>query len=143
MKEIDSVEDWCVHYGGFGRPFGIPIEQHACEAGIRYWDVKVEVEGASTNLDRLPCFKRNGLPCTAQRFRTPEEVAQKNADAQASIKRYFDDIAEDKCPHCHQPLTSKRQIGRCVYGEPCGHRLYQGWLTPEAEEQAAQQGLWP
>lgn len=30
------------------------------------------------------------------------------------------------CLHCKQPLTAVQKIGRCVYGEPCGCRQYQG-----------------
>lgn len=30
------------------------------------------------------------------------------------------------CCECGGNITKKVQVGRCVYAEPCGHRLYQG-----------------
>jgi hypothetical protein len=29
------------------------------------------------------------------------------------------------CPDCKQPMLQK-QVGKCVYASPCGHRLFQG-----------------
>jgi DNA-directed RNA polymerase subunit RPC12/RpoP len=33
--------------------------------------------------------------------------------------------AEGKCYHCGKPMK-QTQVGRCVYADPCGHRLWQG-----------------
>lgn len=30
-----------------------------------------------------------------------------------------------ECPICHAKME-RRQVYRCVYAHPCGHRLYQG-----------------
>lgn len=30
------------------------------------------------------------------------------------------------CPTCDRPVAGMRQVGRCVYLKPCGHRLWQG-----------------
>jgi hypothetical protein len=30
------------------------------------------------------------------------------------------------CSHCGAAVEKRVQVGPCVYGEPCGHRLYQG-----------------
>lgn len=35
------------------------------------------------------------------------------------------------CPVCQQPFQRKVQVGRSVYTDPCGHRLYQGFLSRE------------
>ncbi len=34
----------------------------------------------------------------------------------------------DLCIHCQQQFTELKQVGRCVYAYPCGHRQYQGTL---------------
>lgn len=36
----------------------------------------------------------------------------------------------DTCPQCNQPIDEMKQVGRSVYGYPCGHRLYQGRIPP-------------
>ncbi len=47
----------------------------------------------------------------------------------ALAKAYLEDIALGMvCPACHAPLEEKKQVGRCVYGIPCGCRMYQGRL---------------
>lgn len=37
-------------------------------------------------------------------------------------------LQKDICPQCERSINEKKQIGRCVYAYPCGHRLYQGRL---------------
>jgi len=32
------------------------------------------------------------------------------------------------CCECGETITKKVQVGRCVYAEPCNHRLYQGTI---------------
>jgi hypothetical protein len=45
------------------------------------------------------------------------------------IADFLTRLAEGKeCPHCHTTIERKEQIGRCIYAQPCGHRLYQGKL---------------
>ncbi len=47
-------------------------------------------------------------------------------NADAILKAYLDDLAAGVCPHCQAEIKERKQIGRCVYAFPCGHRLYQG-----------------
>lgn len=55
---------------------------------------------------------------------TPEESA--------AIEQFIKDLLGDTiCPQCKTPLTGQRQVGRSVYGEPCGCRMYQGEVTPK------------
>jgi len=35
-------------------------------------------------------------------------------------------LASGVCIVCGVPLTKEVKVGRCVYGEPCGHRQRQG-----------------
>ena len=30
------------------------------------------------------------------------------------------------CTRCGRKVTSYERVGACVYGDPCGHRQYQG-----------------
>lgn len=34
----------------------------------------------------------------------------------------------DTCLHCNTLFSELKQVGRCVYAYPCGHRQYQGTL---------------
>ncbi len=42
------------------------------------------------------------------------------------VTKYIADLAANICPHCQTPIAERKQVGRCVYADPCGHRLYQG-----------------
>lgn len=47
-----------------------------------------------------------------------------------TVIQFLKDLLDDTiCPHCKTVLTGQVQIGRCVYGEPCGCRMYQGKVT--------------
>lgn len=43
-------------------------------------------------------------------------------EASAAIVAYFERLMSGLCPVCNHPITGEKQIGRCVYAEPCGHR---------------------
>ena len=101
-----SFENWCKHYTG--------LMHDTCEAGVRYKDK------GCTHL------------CSQAVFLTEEEIAEKKKKIEESLKRFCNNLANDICPHCEKLIQEKKQIGRCVYGYPCGHRLYQGTL-PEKE----------
>ena len=55
---------------------------------------------------------------------TPEE----QAEIAAVLRQWHEDIAAGRCWQCHQPITAKVQVGRCIYAEPCGCRMGQGRL---------------
>jgi hypothetical protein len=58
----------------------------------------------------------------------PQKISPETA---AAARRFLKELGEGKtCPHCHQEITDKQQVGRCVYAN-CGHRLYQGQLPKE------------
>jgi len=106
--------------------------QDTCAAGVRYADVK---DPHRQGLEQYPCFKDVGCPerCASASFLSPQEVAEKEREAGEALNRYLTNIANDICPHCEHSIKEKRQVGRCVYGYPCGHRLYQGTL-PKKEK---------
>ena len=113
-----SFENWCKHYTG--------LTHDTCEAGVLYKDVK----DPSDKPLGYPCFKDKGCThlCSQAVFLTEEEIAEKKKDIQKSLERFLENLANDICPHCEKLIQEKKQIGRCVYGYPCGHRLYQGTL---------------
>ncbi len=62
---------------------------------------------------------------------TAEELTPEQSVALAG---FLTVLAEGKvCPWCKQPITEKKQVGRCVYALPCWHRLYQGTLPLRAK----------
>ena len=56
---------------------------------------------------------------------TPEQEAEIRAWLAEAKAR----DARGECFHCGTPMTAKRQVGPCIYVEPCGCRLGQGRLT--------------
>ena len=56
---------------------------------------------------------------------TPDQEAEIRAWLAAAKAR----DARGECWHCGTPMTAKRQVGPCLYVEPCGCRLGQGRLT--------------
>ena len=48
-------------------------------------------------------------------------------EAMDALKKSIDG---DVCHVCNGHIKQKVQIGRCVYAEPCNHRLYQGTIKP-------------
>jgi len=129
-NEPDSYEDWCQHYASMAGVEGLngtgTWKDGHCRAGVRHGDVCQAIPGAKSNLELMPCFKRNKLPCPKQRFNTPEEAAAQRAEADESIKEWLGKLANNICPECDTPVKKQRQVGRCVYADPCGHRLFQG-----------------
>lgn len=120
----EQIAGRCVHFNG--------VMHRTCRAGVVY----DELSGRDDNghrVNALPCLKgpaafpgKEVATCPQLRWPTPEEVRAEKEESDRHVKQFLDDLAANRCPHCHQPVTRKRQVGRCVYGEPCGHRLYQG-----------------
>jgi hypothetical protein len=77
-----------------------------------------------------------GTPKWAQDFAPLVEVGAKRRpdDPEGWASEYLREMADHNdlralgyCETCGQPITL-RQIGRCVYSEPCGHHRAQGDL---------------
>lgn len=119
----EQIADKCRHFNG--------IYGGICEAGIRYESIRSDF-----TLKSYPCFKKNNLAerCSSCSFLSEEEVAAEVKRTEEHMAAFLTELAEGKtCPHCHAPIEKRRQVGRCVYAEPCGHRQYQGRL-PKTEE---------
>lgn len=106
---------WCKHYRAMS-------DHDTCKAGVAYKTVHV----GTTFM--YPCFEPALQNCPLQDWPTPEERAAEEEQVNLMIQQFFTDLASDVCPHCHTPIERKKQVGRCVYAEPCGCRLYQGKL---------------
>lgn len=115
MDRLHSGNKWCRHYAGMYRV-------DACRAGVRYAEVK------GPGQFNYPCFKDRceNTSCSQQSFLTDVEAWQQIVDARARITEYVTKVALNVCPICEKPVERQRQVGPCVYADPCGHRLYQG-----------------
>jgi hypothetical protein len=58
-------------------------------------------------------------------YRSNEQMLQDAQIAQA-LQIFVERMAAGVCPECQQKIEKEKQVGRCVYAEPCGHRLGQG-----------------
>jgi hypothetical protein len=126
--KYSSGDDWCVHYAGLSEfsDHGL-VDVTRCRAGVAYDDVEAATP-AGPRWKRLPCFRdqEDIATCAQRRFPTDEEIEARNTERRARVLAYFENIANNECPHCHQAVKKYQQVGRCVYADPCGHRMYQG-----------------
>ena len=71
---------------------------------------------------REKSFSEQGYELQTRKGMTKEEVEQLE---QAALQ-FFDRLINGVCTVCGGEVTKHVQVGRCVYAEPCGHRMYQG-----------------
>jgi hypothetical protein len=114
---------WCRHFNG--------MMHESCKAGVLY----EEVRDTTTRPYGYPCFlngpiPHGAIPCAAASFPTEEEGREWERGVNESAARFASELAAGRCPHCGRDIVRKRQVGRCVYADPCGCRLYQGKLAP-------------
>jgi len=131
----------CRHFNG--------TANKTCDKGIPYESVAQPTDhGVVAPMYALayPCIP-HGLPlgeevmarlcCTEASYPTKEEEEADEARTLAVIKAHFEDIKNDICP-THKVEITKVQVGKCVYAEPCGCRLYQGKLKKKRPGRNAQ-----
>jgi hypothetical protein len=105
----------CRHFTGVGLG--------TCAAGVSYQSVK----DTTVRPYRFPCSSPDSATrCAFAHYYTADELAAQEQEMDEAARRMADDLKHGRCPECHQPVERRVQVGRCVYGEPCGHRLYQG-----------------
>lgn len=111
---------WCVHFND--------VMNKTCHVGIAYADVTAEGSGKG----RFPCLKENATDptrtdlCERAEYLTEEQAKVKAAEREAHLRIFHQKIADGICTACDQKVERQRQVGRCVYAEPCGHRIGQG-----------------
>lgn len=118
----------CVHFNG--------IQHGSCKAGVVYEDTRLVGEPGLPAW--LPCLDALGRataagaqpnPCTCplRQLHTPEQarahVDATNEALRTMLTRFMEGT---HCVQCGAELTGERKIGRSVYGEPCGCRMFQG-----------------
>jgi len=116
----EQIGGWCIHFNGIGND--------ACKLNIPYDTV------TDNHKRKLPCIKQNECSefCTSAQFPTEQDVAKRVAEINKHVAQYLTTMAEGKvCPQCQRPIESRRQVGRCIYVYPCGHRVGQGNLRKE------------
>ena len=103
----------CRHFNG--------IQSSACDAGIDYGRVP-------RPLPCLPRFDDGTVPggCPQYAVRTPAELAADAAELEAIFAKMRLRSERGECLHCGAPVFRERQVGRCIYADPCGHRQGQG-----------------
>lgn len=57
---------------------------------------------------------------------TDEEILDRDARLREQVVLRMQRIADHLCVTCGDRINTYEQVGRCVYGDPCGHRQYQG-----------------
>jgi hypothetical protein len=64
----------------------------------------------------------------------PENLTdEKHEKARQLIEAYLACYERGICPHCQTPIESEEQRGRCIYVQPCGHRIGQGFARKRTE----------
>lgn len=120
----DQMQMFCRHFTG--------VQNEICEKDISYADVRERPpEGG---MYRFPCtnpdYRHN---CALWEPYTIEEIEQRDreyTDAMTSLITFMEHDT-DICPHCGKQVTRLQQVGHCVYGDPCGCRLWQGSIPDE------------
>ena len=97
-----------------------------CRAGV-------SLAAATDAAGHLACFAGPGallgcgVACPLASYPTEAQARAAAAASEAQARAYLADIRAGRCPHHRHPVRL-RQVGRSVYAEPCGCRLYQGTL---------------
>lgn len=120
----ESFLAWCRHYTG--------ALDKACDAGVTYTDLVPRGPGWLT---KLPCIRANNstVICPQHSYYSNDEAVAKAEDASREAAAYLQKLFVDRaCPRCARVYEGK-QVGRCVYCEHCGMRLYQGTLSRRSE----------
>lgn len=109
----------CVHFCGIQKP---------CDAGI---DPKTVRDSSRPGPYRWPCLTLPGekpatTECASFRAQTAEEIAEEQAAIDAAIAQVVKREKSGECIHCGKPITRRRQVDKCMYADPCGHRQGQG-----------------
>lgn len=104
----------CLHFNG--------VQHGTCKAGVAYKDIWHDPNGGSST----PCHDKACTRCPKQQFPTPEQAREEADKWEKLVEEATRRIKEGLCHECGAKVEKKVQVGRCVYAEPCGHRLYQG-----------------
>jgi hypothetical protein len=126
-RVVEKPEVRCLHFNG--------TMHGACKAGVPYGSVEMRYEPFRPGPNGfLPCIRGDGIAwrCPHVAYPSEAEVARMTVEREEMLRRASEEFDRDlaamvagRCPHCGAVMT-KRHVGRSVYADPCGHRLYQG-----------------
>ena len=104
------------------------ISHRVCAAGVSYWPVGPQ-----------PCIQQYDTGkhvCPLRQFPTEEEAhsqaVTEEKDFAEAMAQWNNRHLNHECVECGTPYERLRQVGQCVYADPCGHRQYQGRLSMTA-----------
>lgn len=115
-----EIERRCVYFTN--------LSQGRCLAGVAYWP-----QGPQ------PClldYDNGTHVCELRRFPDADtaraQAIERHREIEALLNEMTTRMTNKQCLHCGVAFTRLRQVGHCVYAEPCGHRQYQGRVPKEA-----------
>jgi hypothetical protein len=123
----------CKHFNG--------TVNKRCRAGVAY-DALFDAPNYSFALPCLPRHDDDQRPiasCALRALSTREEAEAHEQAVEDALRRFTQRLVDGQCPHCGQAVEQERQVGSCVYAEPCGHRMYQGRAKRRQPAQPAPQ----
>lgn len=115
LHEKKWLSGRCIYFNG--------LHQGRCKQGVSYWPRGPQ-----------PCFADPPSPhtCALREFLEGEALERAAKARYEDIKQTLDLLEEraraGRCLDCGEPITKRRQVGRCIYASPCGHRQGQGRL---------------
>lgn len=117
MAQLINVS--CKHFRGV-------YPHKTCGAGVTYSEVRIA--GADGYGWIYPCFQRYGRAdlCVKCEYPSAKEIAAEEAEVQRVAIQFFERLVSGVCTVCGGQVIKEVKVGRCVYAEPCGHRMYQG-----------------
>jgi len=123
---------YCVHFRG--------VQHDTCLAGV---DMRSKRDVSSPGPAQWPCCPpmRPGQVCatTCDQYLEPtaEQIAESDKAINEMLVKFRKRMKEGICNDCDTKIQGVKQVGPCVYAEPCGHRIGQG----DAEKMRKQWGL--
>jgi hypothetical protein len=126
-KRIQRRINTCIHHNGYFH--------RICNAGVAYESVGEHIDLGNLGTPFVAaCMKNyewNGQTlecrhtCDKAEFKSRQQAEEDLDRLDKAVEDHLNKLAQSICP-THNIAVTKKQVGRCVYAEPCGCRLYQG-----------------
>lgn len=118
-KRLAQMQQTCRHFIG--------IQHRTCRAGV---DMKSMRDVSQPGPACWPCLpgidgKRSSFTCVHLSLPTAEEAEADMRAIEEATDAFLKKMALGVC-QCGVEGTDWKQVGSCIYAEPCGHRIAQG-----------------
>lgn len=112
MREMRVLHEMsrCAHFTG--------IHKRTCRAGVDYERAR---EGP-----QLACLVPAVTICASRELPTREQAEVLADQAEEQQRAFLAKVTMGICGTCEDESTDFRQIGKCIYSVPCGHRVGHG-----------------